>query len=108
MSITIRPFDPAKHLDTAAELLADRHRRDRKRDPRLPANFDNKSDCRSQIERAVEATGWYGVLAESGGKAVGYGIMAPQFIEPTNMLASFFPPRGASITYSCYAAREGM
>ena len=108
MSITITPFDAAKHLDTAAELLADRHRRDRKRDPRLPANFDNKSDCRGQIENALNATGWYGVLAESGGKPAGFGIMAPQFIEPTNMLASFFPPRGASITYSGYAAREGM
>jgi GNAT superfamily N-acetyltransferase len=108
MSISIIPFDAARHLDTAAELLGDRHRRDRRRDPRLPANFDNKSDCRGQIENQLNAPGWYGVLAESGGKAAGFGIMAPQFVAPTNMLASFFPPRGASINYAGYAAREGM
>ncbi len=108
MSITLTPFDAAKHLDTAAALLADRHRRDRARDPRLPASYDDPSQCRGLIEQSLATDGHSGVLAESGGQPVGFGIMVPQFIEPTNMLASFFPPRGASIGYGAYTARAGM
>lgn len=108
MSITLTQFDAAKHLETAAALLADRHRRDRARDPRLPATYDDPAQCRAVIEQSLATAGWSGVLAESGGQPVGFGIMAPQFIEPTHMLASFFPPRGASLGYGAYAARAGM
>jgi GNAT superfamily N-acetyltransferase len=108
MSITLTQFDAAKHLETVAALLADRHRRDRARDPRLPATYDDPAQCRAVIEQSLATAGWSGVLAESGGQPVGFGIMAPQFIEPTHMLASFFPPRGASLGYGAYAARAGM
>ncbi len=108
MSITIRPFDAARDTDTAAALLAERHARDRKRDPRLPASFDDAKICRGQIERAMEPSGWQGVVAENGGKPVGFAIIAPQFIEPTNMLASFFPARGVTLGYSSYATSDGM
>lgn len=108
MSLNAAPFDPAKHLDDAATLLAERHKRDRTRDPRLPESFENRSDCRAQIENALSATGCRGVLIEDGGAPVGFGIMAPQFFEATHMLANFFPPRGASIAYGAHAVRDGM
>jgi GNAT superfamily N-acetyltransferase len=108
MKISLKPFDPAAHTEVAAGLLADRHRRDRARDPRLPAAFEDAATCRSQIEQPFSSAGWFGVLAEADGKPVGFGIMAPQFIEPTHMLASFFPPRGASLGYATYAANEGL
>ena len=107
MSMNTIPFDPAKHLDIAAKLLVDRHARDRARDPRLPEAFDENA-CRAQIEHAFETTGWRGMIARSGdGEIAGFMIMAPQLTEPTNMLASFFPPRGVSLAYSSHAARAG-
>lgn len=108
MSITITKFDASQHLDIAAKLLADRHARDCARDPRLPITFDEEA-CRVQIEHAFETSGWHGVVARSGtgDDVVAFMIMAPQLTEPTNLLASFFPPRGVSLAYSSHAARAG-
>ncbi len=108
MRLITTPFEPSAHLDSATALLAERHRRDRLRDPRLPAQFEELSASRAQIEHALTTAGWYGVVVEGEGRVVGFGIMTPQFIESTNMLASFFPPRGASWGYGAYAAREGL
>jgi len=108
MNITITPFDRDRHIDTAAALLADRHRRDREREPLLPAAFDDAKACRDQIEHAFESAGWYGVIAEAGGEAAGFAIMTPQHIAATHFLASFFPPRGASLGYAAHAAKAGM
>ena len=109
MSMTTTPFDPARHLAAAADLLADRHRRDRVRDPRLPAAFEDAAACRGQIEHALEATGWRGSVASTReGAMLGFSIFAPQLIEPTNMLSSFFPARGVSLAYGSHAAREGV
>lgn len=108
MAITLTAFDPAKHLDVAASLLAERHHRDRDRDPRLPDLFEDAVACRSQVEQALQPADSMGVVAETGGEYAGFAIMSPQFFEATHMLANFFPPRGASIVYSGHAAREGM
>ena len=108
MTLSTTLFDAAKHLDTAADLLADRHRHDRVRDPRLPATFEDPVLCRGQIEQALTTAGAYGVVISDGSEAVGFGMMTPQFIEPTHMLAAFFPPRGVSLGYSAHAAKEGM
>jgi GNAT superfamily N-acetyltransferase len=108
MPLTAIPFDPHKHLDAATALLASRHKRDRTRDPRLPASFENRSPCRAQIENTLNATGWQGVLIKDGPEPAGFAIMAPQFFEATHMLANFFPARGASIAYGAHAVREGM
>lgn len=109
MSMTTIPFAAAKHLESAADLLADRHRRDRARDPRLPVAFEDAVACRGQIEHAFEAAGWRGsVASDNGGAMLGFSLFAPQLIEPTNMLSSFFPARGVSLAYGCHAAREGV
>ena len=108
MNITTTPFDRDCHLDAAAALLADRHRRDRAREPLLPAAFDDAPACKAQIEHAFESTGWYGVVAEAGGEIAGFAIMTPQHIAATHFLASFFPPRGASLGYGATATKAGM
>lgn len=108
MDITVAPFDRARHLDDAARLLAGRHRRDRARIPFLPAAFEDPAACRPQVEHVFDSTGWFGVVAHAAGASVGFAIMTPQLIAPTHFLASFFPPRGASIGYAAHATTEGM
>ena len=108
MNITIAPFDRDRHLDAAASLLAERHRRDRAREPMLPAAFDDADACRDQVAHAFDSVDWYGVVAESKGRFVGYAIMTPQHIAATHFLASFFPPRGASLGYAAHATAAGM
>lgn len=108
MSITITPFDPQQHLNTAAALLADRHRRDRERDPRLPAAFVMADACRPAIEQPFASIGWRGVIAHDGSEPVGFMIMVPQLFPPTHFLASFFPPRSAACNYQHHAAKAGM
>lgn len=108
MALSTTLFEPAKHLDAASSLLAERHRHDRERDPRLPTTFDDAAACRVQIEQVLTTVGAHGVVVFDGASPVGFGISTPQFIEPTHMLAAFFPPRGASLGYSAHAAAEGM
>ncbi|MEX2246161.1 MAG: GNAT family N-acetyltransferase [Dehalococcoidia bacterium] len=108
MRISITPFDRQRHLEAACELLGERHRRDRARQPFLPAAFEKAEACRPQIESAFENAGWYGVAAEADGRMAGYAIMTTQLIAPTHFLASFFPPRGASLPFAAHATREGM
>lgn len=106
MKVRITPLE-AKHLDAAAALLADRHRRDRGRDPRLPAAFEDAGRCRAQVERAANADGAAGVLAEIDGVPAGFAVMTPQLVAETSFLAQFFPPRGASLSFAAHAARDG-
>lgn len=108
MSISITTFEAAKHTEVAAALLAGRHRRDRNREPRLPAAFEDERACRGQIEQTLQSKGLFGAIAESGGGPVGFGLMTTTLIESTHMLASFFPARGVGLGYSSFAAAEGM
>ncbi len=107
MALSVDTFNRDRHLDTAAQLYADRHKRDREREPLFPASFDDPAPCRAQIERAFEQPGWRGVIAKDGSDVVGFAIMTPQNIPPTHMLSSFFPPRGATIPYTALAAKAG-
>ena len=108
MRLALTDFDPAKHLDAAASLLADRHHRDRDRDPRLPGLFEDAVACRSQVEQALASSDHVGVIAEAEGEYVGYAIMSAQYFESTHMLANFFPPRGGSLVYAGHAVRDGL
>jgi GNAT superfamily N-acetyltransferase len=106
--ITTASFDPKEHLDAAAGLLAQRHKRDRARLPFLPSAFEDAAACRPQIESAFENPGWYGVVALDGSEVVGFAVMTTQLIPATHFLASFFPPRGVSLGYAAHAAKEGL
>ncbi len=108
MAITISAFDSARHLDAAASLLAERHVRDRARDPRFPAAYEIPPACRPLIEQALGEFGAKGVVAVSDGEIVGFAVMAPFLAQPMHMTAAFFPPRTAQTGYSNHAAKAGM
>ncbi|MBF6600745.1 MAG: GNAT family N-acetyltransferase [Dehalococcoidia bacterium] len=107
MDIAIATFNPALHLDVAASLLAERQRRDRGREPLLPAAFEVPAACRAVIEPAFAQSGWYGVVASAGRECVGFLIGTPQLFPPTHFLASFFPARSIGVSYQSHAASAG-
>ncbi len=108
MAIAVQEFESARHLDAAASLLAERHVRDRERDPRFPAEYEIPPACRPLIEQALAAEGARGVAAASGGEIVGFAVMAPFLAQPTHMTAAFFPPRCTNLGYTAHASKAGM
>src|ERR1700704_6402379 len=70
--LKIQPFAD-EHLEAAAKLLAERHRRHREAEPLLP----EVADPLTEIERDWRSDGASGVFASRGGKPVGYLIAAP-------------------------------
>jgi len=70
--VEIAPFAD-EHLDDAAELLAERHRRHRRVEPLLPS----EPDFRAEIA-AVLGKGASGAVARRNGRVVGYVIGAPR------------------------------
>lgn len=107
MALQIAPFDRARHLETAAMLLADRQRRDRERDARLPGAFEVPAACRPLIEQALDGHGAHAIVCNDGASVVGFGVMSAQVIPQTHFLASFFPPRQASMGLSAHAVEGG-
>jgi GNAT superfamily N-acetyltransferase len=71
--LQIRPFSD-EHLEGAARLLADRHRRHREAEPLLP----HIDDFRAEIEREWRLEGAAGVAALSGDEVVGYVFGSPR------------------------------
>jgi len=67
----IQPFAD-EHLDAAAALLAERHRRHRHAEPALPARFEDPAAAREEIEAAWRIEGASGAVAFEGGRPVGY------------------------------------
>jgi GNAT superfamily N-acetyltransferase len=72
-ALRIQPFAD-EHLDAAAELLSERHRRHREAEPLLP----EIGDFRSEIEGAWRAESASGVAAFRGDRLVGYLVGAPR------------------------------
>ena len=70
--LKLEPFRD-HHLDAAAEVLAERHRRHREAEPLLPEG----GDFRSHIEREWHTDGAAGVFASRNGEAVAYLIARP-------------------------------
>ena len=67
--LEIQPFSE-EHLDPAAELLAERHKRHRDAEPLL----DDGYDYRAEIEALLKADGASGTVATRDGRVVGYLI----------------------------------
>ena len=72
MPLTLVPFEP-RLLDPAAELLADRHRRDRAREPRLPATYEDAGASRQALAHSLERPGARGVVALRDGRPLRVG-----------------------------------
>ena len=75
--LEIRPFSE-EHLDDAARLLADRHRRHRSTEPLLPARFESPADALEEVTSAWRVEGASGATAFRGGKAVGFLFGSPR------------------------------
>ena len=76
-AVEIRPFGE-EHLDAAAALLADRHRRHRLTEPALPARFEQPAEARSELEQLWRADGASGTVALDDARLVGYLVGAPR------------------------------
>jgi GNAT superfamily N-acetyltransferase len=66
-----------EHLDSAAELLAQRHRRHRAAEPLLPARYADAAAARAEVETAWRRNGSSGAAAFVGGRLAGYLVGAP-------------------------------
>jgi len=71
--LELRPFAD-DHLDDAAALLAERHRRHRLAEPLLSAAFEDPAAARVELEGAWAAEGASGAVALREGGLVGYLI----------------------------------
>ena len=75
--LEIRPFSE-EHLDEAARLLAERHRRHRAVEPLLPARFESPADALEEVASAWRLEGASGVTAFRDGRAVGFVFGSPR------------------------------
>lgn len=80
MSLALVPFQDA-FLDAAAGIFAERHRRDRAREPALPARFAALDGAAAAVGAAWRAPDAYGVAALRDGRLVGFLIGAPNIDE---------------------------
>src|SRR5438128_4287854 len=74
--LELRPLAD-EHLDAAAELLAERHRRHRTAEPALPARFENAAAARTEVEAAWRRDGASGAAGFLDGRLAGYLVGAP-------------------------------
>ncbi|HMA37836.1 MAG TPA: GNAT family N-acetyltransferase [Chloroflexia bacterium] len=102
MPLQLLPFADS-HLDEAAQLLADRHRADRARDPMLPAAFADPAATR-EVLTAIRAEPGSGVVALQAGRLVGYLLAVYRTPAPTTAQAWLMRPRAAVVRYPCHAA----
>jgi GNAT superfamily N-acetyltransferase len=107
MAISVREFDKARDLEHAASLLAERHVRDRARDPRFPAAYEVPAACRPHVESAVNAPEAFSVVAVRDGEVVGFAAMQAFLANPTHMSAGFFQPRCTNLGYAAHASIAG-
>ena len=75
--LELQPFAD-EHLDAAAELLAERHRRHRTAEPALPARFEDAAAAREEVERAWRREGASGAAGFLDGRLAGYLLGAPE------------------------------
>jgi ribosomal protein S18 acetylase RimI-like enzyme len=74
--VEVRPFAD-EHLEAAAGLLAERHRRHRAAEPLLPERYKDPVAARKELEALRWNEGSAGVVALRDGRLVGYLVGAP-------------------------------
>ncbi|MFN2469066.1 MAG: GNAT family N-acetyltransferase [Gaiellaceae bacterium] len=67
-----------EHLDGAAALLAERHRRHRELEPLLPGRYEDTAAARSELEAVWAKEGVSGAAAHHDGRIAGYLLGAPR------------------------------
>ena len=102
MRLQVEPLTSA-HLDSAAELLAARHRADRAHAPELPEHFGNAKAAREALQAAWQQPRTEGAVALHGGKLCGYLIGGVTLPKPGTQLARYVRPRSVVIEYAGHA-----
>lgn len=92
-----------EHLDAAARLLADRHRRDRFHVPALPTQFEDVSATFPVIRNAHTREGSSGVAALVNGELVGFLLSHRLTIPPDSSIAPYYRPLSALVRYDGHA-----
>jgi GNAT superfamily N-acetyltransferase len=75
--LEILPFGD-EHLDAAGRLLAERHRRQRRVEPRLPERYEDPRVAQAEIEALWQQEDASGAVALAGGRALGYLVGTPR------------------------------
>jgi GNAT superfamily N-acetyltransferase len=107
MTLVVVPFTE-HHLDTAAGLLAARHRRDRRRLPALPVRFEAIADARAEVETILAREGVVGVFATNNGRPAGFLLGEPLAIDPKHPFTVFVRPRSGAIPLAGHAVMPGL
>jgi ribosomal protein S18 acetylase RimI-like enzyme len=93
----------SSHVEAAARLLAERHRRDRSRNPALPAAFESVDATMPLVRQAFLSESTSGVVAEQGGEIVGFLLGQRTAFHPDSTIAPYYRPRSALIRYDAHA-----
>lgn len=104
MTLAIVPFTE-DHLDSAAQMLAERHRDERRQSPALQDRFADAAIARHALAESLGHPTMRAVAAIEGSALIGFlggDIVLPP---PVAMWAMFLRPRSARIPYECLAAR---
>jgi GNAT superfamily N-acetyltransferase len=107
-SLTIRPFEPTD-IPAAALLVAERHKRDRKRLRMLSKALEDPAWWEGLFRRARETTGRQKdrAVAVRDGKLVGFLIGERMLFGPSEFPSSFIPPQSILIETPCHAVAKG-
>ena len=105
MSIALVPFSP-EHLEPAANLLAARHRTDRRTAPELPERYEDPTAAATVLQDLMADDAMSGVAALRGSRPVGYLLGKPVLGSPTDVWAGAMQPRSAEVPHAGWAAAE--
>jgi len=92
VDLQILPFGP-EHVEEAGRLLADRHRRDREREPLLPAQYESAAEALDFVAQAAPASS--GVAAVRGDRLAGFLIGGLDLAGPER--SAFISARGHAV-----------
>jgi GNAT superfamily N-acetyltransferase len=105
MRIEITPFR-AEYVQPAAELLAARHRRDRRRYSALPAMLENPARARRFVQAAFDhADGVVGLIDD---RPAGYLLGERLRVKPDDLDALYYDPRSVLTPSSGHAVADDL
>jgi GNAT superfamily N-acetyltransferase len=107
MRLEVAPFT-VEHLESAAALLAARHRDDRIRNPDLPARYVEPAETLTILTTNWDRPGTQGMIALRGGIPVGYLLGKPELGAPTDAFAGDYRPRSAVVSEADHAADPAL
>jgi GNAT superfamily N-acetyltransferase len=103
MRIETRPMDEGD-VESAARLLAARHREDRVRTPVLSARYEEPAAVRPFIEQLLARPMSRGVIGLADGEPAGFMIGLVTLVPPTAWFTPFIEPRSGQVLYQAHAA----